>query len=86
MTSKPSTIGRLEDTSTLWCDYCSVAAMQAVADVYSQFLVKTGGNEQAASHLTQAWALLVNQDFPGRPPENFTRASLKRWADERGLT
>ena len=79
MTSKPPTIGRLADTRARWREYRSAAAVRAVADAYRQFLVETGGDEQAASNLTRAWALLVKRDFPGMPPEIYTEESLNRW-------
>lgn len=86
MTSKPPTIGRLADTRTRWRECRSAAAVQAVADAYRQFLVETGGNEQAASNLTRAWALLVKRDFPGMPPEIYTEESLNRWLNARRPT
>jgi hypothetical protein len=81
MTSKPPTIGRQPDARDLWLEYFSAAAVQAITHIHGQFLVKTGGDEQAASNLTWAWALLVGQNFPGMPPETYTGESLNRWRD-----
>ena len=82
MPAKPSTIGRLADTRARWREYRSAAAVRAVADAYRQFLVEAGGDEQAASNLTRAWAVLVKRDFPGMPPEIYTADSLNRWFDD----
>lgn len=86
MTSKPSTISRPADIRARWLECRSAAAVQAVADAYKQFLVETGGNEQAASNLTRAWAAMVKDDFPGMPPEIYTEDSLNRWFDDHQRT
>ena len=86
MPAKPPTIGRRAATRARWRECRSAAAVQAVADAYKQFLVETGGNEQAASNLTQAWEAMVKNDFPGMPPEIYTEDSLNRWFDDHQRT